>query len=79
MLLELVICYLSCLRKVIYTFSNFYVNMFVIMHEQSQIILLCNFVWYDVDVDFHIFVPLHGGIEVEIFDINSHKFCVFGA
>ncbi len=40
--------------------------------------MLNDILWHNGKTKLHVFIAGHGGVEVEILDINGHDFCIGG-
>ena len=66
---------IASLREAVHSLANLDEDGAVV-HEWEEIVLLDDVVRDSFERDAHVFIPFHGGIEIEIFDIHGHEFCV---
>ena len=72
---EAVIGNVAGLGEPIHAFADFNVDVLVV-DERGEIILLHDGDGDDGDWYLHVFVFIHGSVEVKVFDVAGHEFCV---
>ncbi len=73
------ICKDAGLGKTTHPPANLNVNPTVRSDNVSKVILDDDFVRDDVETEMHVFGVWHGGVEVEIGDVNAQNLCPWGA
>ena len=68
----------ACLGKAPHSSTHFKIYKPVLC-TFVQIVLLPSQGWEEGEQHFHVFVPIEGGSQVEILDVEAHVLCTFGA
>jgi hypothetical protein len=55
------------------------VDVAIVSCNVSEFVVCNDILWHVCDPQSHVFIPCHWGVEVEILNVHSHKFCVGGA
>ncbi len=76
--LEQLVCQDACLGKAPHCPTHFKICRPVLC-EHVQIVLLPSPGWEEGERHFHVFVPIEGGGQVEMFDLEAHVLCALGA
>ena len=67
----------ACLLEVSHKCFSWFTNRWNHFHFFSQIILLNDVFWEQRDGNLHIFLPIHGGTRVTVFNVNANILCSF--
>ena len=70
---EMVIGNVTSLGEPIHAFADFDINVLVV-DKRGEIMLLHDGVGDDSNQYPHLFVFIHGSVEVKVFDVASHEF-----
>ena len=63
----------ACLGKSIHSFLDLNVDPSIFGDNVLKVVLIYDFLRDHADVDAHILVSLHGGVEIEVPHIHGHK------
>ena len=72
-----ILCNFSGLRETIHAFAHFGINI-AIFDEVGKFVGIDEFLWDHIDADSDVLINFHVVVEVEIFDIHTHVFCIGG-
>jgi hypothetical protein len=75
---EQLVCQDACLGKTPHCLTHFKIYKSVLC-KLVQIVLLPSPGWEEGERHFHVFVLIKGSGQVEIFDVEAHVLCTFGA
>ena len=76
--LEQLVCQDACLGKAPHCLMHFKIYK-PILCKLVQIVLLPSPGWEEGERHFHVFTPIEGGGQVEIFDVEAHVLSTLGA
>ena len=70
---EFIVGELASPRETVHTLADFEESMFMV-DEGLELVLLHDVGRDDFDMDSHVFVTVHGSVQVKVFDVDRHEF-----
>jgi hypothetical protein len=72
-----IICNFSSLGKAVHAFADLDINV-AVMDKGAEVVLVKNRFWNQGDRYHHVFIAIHGIVEIEILDVHGHELGVGG-
>jgi hypothetical protein len=63
------------LREAVHSSSYFAENVAIYIHFVMEFVFLNDILWEEFSFHSEVFKTVHGGHQVEIFNVNCHKLC----